>query len=105
MVLENLKAAGVQQAHKEDRITFTSLTGWPGTYICAEGLFMEGDPAEGGKRDRAPAGQAAPAEASAQPVAKGRRPAHRHSRSWSASDGGRRGISVSSRRGWGSTAS
>jgi adenine-specific DNA-methyltransferase len=69
MVLENLKAAGVQQAHKEDRITFTSLTGWPGTYICAEGLFMEGDPAEGGKRDRAPAGQAAPAEASAQPTA------------------------------------
>jgi adenine-specific DNA-methyltransferase len=30
---------------------------------------MEGDPAEGGKRDRAPAGQAAPAEASAQPTA------------------------------------
>jgi adenine-specific DNA-methyltransferase len=35
MVLENLKAAGVQQAHKEDRIGFTSLTGWPGSYICA----------------------------------------------------------------------
>ncbi|WP_210168206.1 site-specific DNA-methyltransferase, partial [Microvirga massiliensis] len=29
MILEQLKAAGVQQAHKEDRITFTSLTGWP----------------------------------------------------------------------------
>ncbi len=43
MILENLKAAGVQQAHKEDRITFTSLTGWPGKYICAEGKFMEGD--------------------------------------------------------------
>jgi adenine-specific DNA-methyltransferase len=68
MVLENLRAAGVQQAHKEDRIGFTSLTGWPGSYICAEGLFMEGDPAEGGKRDRAPAGQAAPAEALAQPT-------------------------------------
>ena len=26
MILENLKTAGVQQAHKEDRITFTSLT-------------------------------------------------------------------------------
>lgn len=25
MILENLKAAGVQQAHKEDRIAFTSL--------------------------------------------------------------------------------
>jgi adenine-specific DNA-methyltransferase len=43
MILENLKAAGVQQAHKEDRITFTALTGWPGKYICAEGRFMEGD--------------------------------------------------------------
>ena len=43
MVLENLKAAGVQQAHKEDRIAFTSLVGWPGDFICAEGVFMEGD--------------------------------------------------------------
>jgi adenine-specific DNA-methyltransferase len=43
MILENLRAAGVQQAHKEDRITFTALTGWPGDHICAEGLFMEGD--------------------------------------------------------------
>ncbi|PRX27493.1 adenine-specific DNA-methyltransferase [Meinhardsimonia xiamenensis] len=43
MILQNLKAAGVQQAHKEDRITFTSLVGWPGRYICAEGTFMEGD--------------------------------------------------------------
>jgi len=43
MILENLKTAGVQQAHKEDRIAFTSLTGWPGRFICAEGAFMEGD--------------------------------------------------------------
>src|SRR5579883_1004262 len=43
MILENLKAAGVQQAQKEDRITFTSLNRWPGRYICAEGKFMEGD--------------------------------------------------------------
>ena len=43
MVLENLKAAGVQQAHKEDRITFTALKGWPGTYISAEASFMEAD--------------------------------------------------------------
>jgi adenine-specific DNA-methyltransferase len=42
MILENLRTAGVQQAHKEDRITFTSLTGWPGEFICAEGRFMEG---------------------------------------------------------------
>ena len=43
MILENLKTAGVQQAHKEDRIGFTSLTGWPGKFICAEGVFLEGE--------------------------------------------------------------
>jgi adenine-specific DNA-methyltransferase len=43
MILENLKVAGVQQAHKEDRITFTSLAGWPGRFICAEATFMEGE--------------------------------------------------------------
>jgi adenine-specific DNA-methyltransferase len=43
MVLENLKMAGVQQAHKEDRITFTALTLWPGYLVCAEGRYMEGE--------------------------------------------------------------
>jgi adenine-specific DNA-methyltransferase len=43
MILETLKTAGVQQAHKEDRITFTSLMPWPGTLIGAEGRYMEGD--------------------------------------------------------------
>jgi adenine-specific DNA-methyltransferase len=43
MILENLKIAGVQQAHKEDRIQFTALTGWPGDFICAEGRYQEGD--------------------------------------------------------------
>ncbi len=43
MILENLKTAGVQQAHKEDRITFTSLTPWPGALVCAEGRYMEGE--------------------------------------------------------------
>jgi len=43
MILDNLKTAGVQQAHKEDRITFTSLTPWPGDLVCAEGRYMEGD--------------------------------------------------------------
>ena len=43
MILENLKIAGVQQVHKEDRIRFTSLTGWPGSYICAEGHYHEGE--------------------------------------------------------------
>ena len=43
MILENLKIAGVQQAHKEDRITFTALTPWPGDLVCAEGRYMEGE--------------------------------------------------------------
>ena len=43
MILDNLKAGGVQQAAKEDTIAFTSLTGWPGRLICAEGAFMEGE--------------------------------------------------------------
>jgi adenine-specific DNA-methyltransferase len=43
MILENLKTAGVQQAHKEDRITFTGLSVWPGELVCAEGRYMEGD--------------------------------------------------------------
>jgi adenine-specific DNA-methyltransferase len=43
MVLENLKAAGVQQAHKEDRIAFSSIAPWPGKYIGAVGLYAEGD--------------------------------------------------------------
>lgn len=52
MVLENLKTAGVQQAHKEDKINFTSLTPWPGDFICAEGRYIEGD-ADSGKVRRA----------------------------------------------------
>jgi adenine-specific DNA-methyltransferase len=43
MILENLKIAGVQQAHKEGRITFTALTPWPGDLVCAEGRYMEGE--------------------------------------------------------------
>ena len=44
MILDNLKTAGVQQAHKEDRITFTALTPWAGEgLVCAEGRYMEGD--------------------------------------------------------------
>ena len=42
MVLENLETAGVQQAHKEDKITFSSLTPWQGEYVCAEGRYAEG---------------------------------------------------------------
>ena len=42
IILENLNTAGVQQAHKDDKITFTSLTPWPGDLICAEGRYFEG---------------------------------------------------------------
>lgn len=41
MILDNLKTAGVQQAHKEDRIHFSSLTPWPGDLVCAEGRYFE----------------------------------------------------------------
>ena len=41
MILENLRTAGVQQAHKEDKILFSSLTPWPGAMICAEGHYEE----------------------------------------------------------------
>ena len=41
-ILENLKVAGVQQARKEDKINFISLSPWPGEMICAEGRYLEG---------------------------------------------------------------
>ncbi|MBX0331266.1 site-specific DNA-methyltransferase, partial [Oscillochloris sp. ZM17-4] len=50
VILENLRTAGVQQAHRQDRISFTALSGWPGRYICAEGRYLEG---ESGKERRA----------------------------------------------------
>ena len=50
MILENLKTAGVQQAHKEDKIDFVSITPWPGHYICAEGRYIEGDEESGAER-------------------------------------------------------
>ena len=50
MILENLKTSGVQQAHKEDKITFTALTPWPGDLICAEGRYIEGEPESGTER-------------------------------------------------------
>ena len=52
MILENLKTAGVQQAHKEDKISFTAITPWPGDLICAEGRYLEGDQ-EAGTEKRA----------------------------------------------------
>jgi adenine-specific DNA-methyltransferase len=43
MILENLKTAGVQQQRKTDKITFTSLTPWPGDLVCGEGRYLEGE--------------------------------------------------------------
>ena len=43
LVLENLRVSGVQQGEKRDRIAFTSLTPWPGEYVAAQGLFLEGE--------------------------------------------------------------
>lgn len=33
----------VQEAHKDDKITFTSLVPWPGDLVCADGRYVEGD--------------------------------------------------------------
>lgn len=41
MILDNLQIAGVQQAHKDDKINFTALIPWPGELICAEGRYLE----------------------------------------------------------------
>ena len=54
IILENLRRSGVQQAHREDRITFTSLTPWPGRFVCADGRYVEGG--SGDDDDDAPAG-------------------------------------------------
>ena len=50
IILENLRTAGVQQARKDDRISFTSLVPWPGTMVCADGRYAEAD---GGAEKRA----------------------------------------------------
>ena len=46
IILENLRTAGVQQAHKDDKIVFTSLTPWPGYLVCGEGRYQD----EGGEK-------------------------------------------------------
>ena len=47
VILENLKTSGVQQAHREDRIEFTSITPWPGRLVCAEAVYVEGGEEDG----------------------------------------------------------
>lgn len=41
IILGNLRIAGVQQAHKEDKIDFTALAPWPGNLVCAEARYLE----------------------------------------------------------------
>ena len=50
VILENLQAAGVQQTHKDDRITFTApldaCEHWPGASVSAIGRYTEGNGSE-----------------------------------------------------------
>ena len=50
VMLDNLGTSGVQQAHREDRIEFTSITPWPGSLVCADGRYTEGDEKDGIER-------------------------------------------------------
>ena len=50
VMLDNLSTSGVQQAHREDRIEFTSITPWPGRLVCADGRYTEGDEEDGIER-------------------------------------------------------
>jgi adenine-specific DNA-methyltransferase len=43
IVIDYLKSEGVKQQDKGDRITFESLTPWPGNFIGASGTFIEGE--------------------------------------------------------------
>jgi adenine-specific DNA-methyltransferase len=59
MVLDNLKKSGVQQAHKADRLVFTAIKGWPGQFICAEGIVRQKSADEAAEEDTAPEKRAA----------------------------------------------
>ena len=51
IILETLRVSGVQQAHKTDKITFSSLVPFPGTgYVCAEGRYVESEDGTGPER-------------------------------------------------------
>jgi adenine-specific DNA-methyltransferase len=50
IIIDYLKAEGVKQQAKHDRITFESVAPWPGNFIGASGTFIEG---EGGPERRA----------------------------------------------------
>jgi adenine-specific DNA-methyltransferase len=46
VILETLKISGVQQAHKHDKLTFSSITPWPGERVCAEARYLDVDGTE-----------------------------------------------------------
>lgn len=41
VILDTLRTSGVQFAHKEDKISFTSLVPWPGELLCAEAKYLD----------------------------------------------------------------
>jgi adenine-specific DNA-methyltransferase len=43
MILNTLRVSPVQQAHKDDRISFESLDGWPGVLLAGKGSYREAD--------------------------------------------------------------
>ncbi len=53
IILDTLKTAGVQQAHKDDKIDFTALTPWPGELVCAEGRYISNEGSSGHTEKRA----------------------------------------------------
>ena len=50
VILDNLETSGVQQAHKEDRISFSGMRPWPGDLVCAEGTYVEGASSYGSEK-------------------------------------------------------
>jgi len=50
MILEHLKSSGVQQAHQDDRIAFSSIVPWPGDLVCADGRYVEGEAGSGSEK-------------------------------------------------------
>lgn len=59
MVKDNLKKSGVQQSDKADRLVFTSMKGWPGQFICAEGMVRQKSADKAADEDNAPEKRAA----------------------------------------------
>ena len=50
VMLDNLNTSGVQQAHREDRLEFSSITPWPGRLVCADGRYLEDGEEDGIER-------------------------------------------------------